>query len=166
MEKDRHCPASFKPTDIFSLEHLGLGSADGLDIYEHDWHVNLCELEQKRHKEVKSQVPGCKLITCGGRGQKEFPPHSSVAVTQWPGAAGWMFPPYFLFPFLWHIWFCLNMKCGIRPYKQRFDPAGQLLLKTKIMQIFSILQVEPRLRIVLCVWSLCSCIKRRFQLYA
>ena len=25
---------------------------------------------------MKSPVPGCKLITCGGRGKKEFPPRS------------------------------------------------------------------------------------------
>lgn len=93
---DAHWPASFEPTDTVSSEHLGLASADGLDIYEHDWHVNLCELEQKRHQEIKSQVPGYKLITCGGRGQMEFPPRSSMAITQWPGAAGWVFSLYFL----------------------------------------------------------------------
>jgi hypothetical protein len=32
------------------LRQTGLRSADGLDIYERDWHVNLCELAQKRHR--------------------------------------------------------------------------------------------------------------------
>lgn len=33
---------------------------------------------------MKSHVPGCKLITFGGRGEKEFPPSGPAwDITQW-----------------------------------------------------------------------------------
>lgn len=76
-------PASFEPTD--SLEHLwpqGAVEADWTWIcrwIRHLWAWLACKFmwtRTKKTQEIESQVPGCKLITCGGRGQEEFPPHS------------------------------------------------------------------------------------------
>lgn len=49
---------------------------------------------------MKSHVPGCKLITCGGRGKKEFPPHSPAwDSTQWARCNRLDFPSLFSFSF-------------------------------------------------------------------